>query len=120
MPKTDVLFYADVDGSCPLLRWLDGQSEKVQLKCTVRIERLAELGHELRRPEADFLRDGIHELRARRSHVNYRMLYFFHDHRAVITHGLTKEGKVPEEEIDLAVERMKRFARDPARYTYKE
>ena len=28
----------------------------------VRIRRLAELGHELRRPEADLLRDDIHEL----------------------------------------------------------
>lgn len=30
----------------------------------VRIEQLAEMGYELRRPAADFLRDGIYELRA--------------------------------------------------------
>ncbi len=28
----------------------------------LRLERLREMGHELRRPEADFLRDGIYEL----------------------------------------------------------
>lgn len=29
--------------------------------CVVKIERLRELGHELRRPETDLLRDGIYE-----------------------------------------------------------
>jgi hypothetical protein len=32
-------------------------------QCYLRLERLREMGHELRRPEADFLRDGIYELR---------------------------------------------------------
>lgn len=36
------------------------------------------LGHELRRPEADFLRDGIYELRVSLQGQQYRMLYFFH------------------------------------------
>lgn len=63
LPRTNVVFYGDPDGSCPVLGWLDHQPPKVQDKCVVRIERLAELGHELRRPEADLLEDGIYELR---------------------------------------------------------
>ena len=63
MPKTKVVFYKEDDGSVPILEWLDSLREKALDKCTVRIERLEELGHELRRPEADFLRDGIYELR---------------------------------------------------------
>ncbi|MHC4177493.1 MAG: type II toxin-antitoxin system RelE/ParE family toxin [Planctomycetota bacterium] len=78
MPETTVVFFAEDDGSAPLLTWLDQQETKVQDKCLVKVERLAELGHELRRPEADFLRDGIYELRVRYRRVNYRMLYFFH------------------------------------------
>jgi hypothetical protein len=35
------------------------------------------MGHELRRPEADFLRDGIYELRASLGGVHHRILYFF-------------------------------------------
>ena len=66
---------------------------KVQDKRIVRSERLREMGHELRRPEADFLRDGIHELRLSFQMVQYRMLYFFFQGRAVVTHGLTKGGK---------------------------
>jgi hypothetical protein len=61
-----------------LLSWLDKLPTKAQDKCRVRIERLKELGHELRRPEADLLRDGIHELRVNLQGINYRMLYFFH------------------------------------------
>jgi hypothetical protein len=38
---------------------------KAWAKCRERIRRLAELGYELRRPHADFLRDGIYELRAK-------------------------------------------------------
>ena len=120
MPETTVVFYAEDDGSAPLLTWLDQQQTKVQDKCLVKTERLAELGHELRRPEADFLRDGIYELRVRYRRVNYRMLYFFHERTAVISHGLTKEDIVPENEIDLAITRKARFARDPQKHTYEE
>ncbi len=64
MTETEVVIYASEDGSAPLLDWLDVLPRKVQDKCLVRIERLGQMGHELRRPEADSLRDGIHELRA--------------------------------------------------------
>lgn len=59
MPKTRVALYREEDG--PFLEWFDGLPAKVQDKCYLRLERLREMGHELRRPEADFLRDGIYE-----------------------------------------------------------
>ncbi len=53
-------------------------------------------GHELRRPLADFLRDGIHELRVRKGRVNYRILYFFHGRNLpILGHALTKEEADP-------------------------
>ena len=95
MPKIDVVFYKEDDGSVPILEWLDSLQKKALDKCTVRIERLAEMGHELRRPEADFLRDGIYELRVGLQHVNFRILYFFHGRTAaVVSHGLMKEAQV--------------------------
>ena len=70
MPQTAVFFFREpTDDSVPLLEWLDGLPQKVRAKCTVRIDRLGELGHELRRPEADFLRDGIHEALERKKKV---------------------------------------------------
>ena len=65
MPRTRVIFYRDKEGNVPLLDWLDGLPATAQDKCRVKIERLRELGYELRRPEADFLRDGIYELRVK-------------------------------------------------------
>ena len=119
MPKIDVIFYADDDGTAPALVWLDDVPEKARDKLWVRIVRLEEMGHELRRPECDLLRDKIYELRARHQQVNYRLLYFFHGKvAAVIAHGCTKEGAVPASEIDRAIRRRAAFLKDPAGHTY--
>jgi phage-related protein len=121
MPKIEVVFYKEDDGSAPILEWLDSLPTKALDKCTVRIERLKELGHELRRPEADYLRDGVYELRVGLQHVNYRILYFFHGRiAAVISHGLVKESAVPAKEIERALERKRKFEIDPIGHTYKE
>lgn len=120
MPSIAVIFFVEEGGSCPLLVWLDQLPAKVQDKCIVRIERLAELGHELRRPEADILRDGIYELRTSYQSVNYRMLYFFHQQTAVISHGLTKEKEVPQREIEMAIRHRTLFEKNPAKHTYEE
>ncbi len=121
MPTTKLVFYKEDDGSVPILEWLDLLQDRVLDKCTVRIERLAELGHELRRPEADLLRDGIYELRVALGHVNYRILYFFHQRlAAVISHGITKEDKVPAKEIEKAIARKRKFEADPGRHTHVE
>ncbi len=120
MPETTIVFFADDDESCPLLVWMEDLPERVRLKCVVRIERLAEQGHELRRPEAGTLRDGIYELRFRAGTVNYRILYFFHKQQAVMTHGITKEDNVPDKQIDLAINRMCRFKSNPDLHTHKE
>ncbi len=75
MAQTEVYFYREPgDDSISFFLWIAKLSTKVQAKCIQRIDRLGELGHELRRPEADFLRDGIYELRASYLGVNYRIL----------------------------------------------
>lgn len=48
----------------PFVDWFRELPTHARDKVLVRIERLRELGHELRRPEADSFRDGIYELRA--------------------------------------------------------
>ena len=120
MPRIKVVLYVERDGAVPLLEWLDDLPPKAVAKCTVRMERLAELGHELRRPEADYLRDGIYELRVRLQRLNYRILYFFHGIEAVVlSHGLVKERIVPPSEIDTAIARKLRFEQDPERHSYQ-
>lgn len=87
----------------------------------VKIERLRELGHELRRPEADLLRSGIYELRIGREGINYRILYFFQGRiAAILAQGLVKEREVPDRDIRLALERKRLFEQDPDAHTYLE
>lgn len=121
MPRTRVVFYQERDGHVPVLEWLDTLPVKIQDKCVVKIERLRELGHELRRPEADLLRNGIDELRIGREGMNYGTLYFFHGRMAaVLAHGLVKGREVPAKDIQAALERKRLFEQDPHRHTYRE
>ena len=124
MPKTEVIFYRDERGQAPVVEWLRElrrKDKKAYAKCNARIQVLAQLGHELRRPMADYLRDGIHELRIRQGHVNFRILYFFHGQAvAILAHGLTKEDEVPNADIERAIQRKEAFAKDPAKHTYPE
>ena len=121
MAQTEVLFYRELkEDSVPFLKWLEGLPVKVQAKCAERIDRLGELGHELRRPEADFLRDGIYELRASYQGVHYRMLYFFAGKAVVVvSHGLTKKREVPPREIDRALRRKQLVEADFAKFTFR-
>ena len=120
----DVVFYQEDGRDVPVLDWLKElrrSDQRVYEICVAAIERLAEFGHELRRPLADFLRDGIYESRIRKGRVNYRILYFFHGRNlAILGHALTKEDKVPKTDIERAVRRKKAFEADPAAHSYSE
>ena len=119
MPQSGVIFYKEGE-TVPIRDWLKEQPAKVQIKCLAHIALLEAKGHELRRPTADFLRDGIYELRPSYQGVNYRILYFFVGKNiVVVSHGLTKEREVPAAEIRRAIERKAKFERDPAAHTYK-
>ncbi|MFH1109090.1 MAG: type II toxin-antitoxin system RelE/ParE family toxin [Planctomycetota bacterium] len=124
MPKTELIFYRDERGQASVIEWLRElrrKDKKAYAKCVARIQVLAQLGHELRRPMADYLRDGIHELRIRHGHVNYRILYFFHGQAvAILAHGLTKEDEVPNADIERAIQRKEAFAKNPAKHSYAE
>jgi len=124
MGATDVVYYCEVDGNVPVLDWLTEvarRDRRAVTKCAARIEELRRMGHEMRRPAADYLRDGIYELRTRSGRVQYRILYFFHHQNAVVlTHGLIKEREVPEVDIERAISRKREFQRDPARHSFHE
>ena len=121
MPQTHVIFYREDDDTVPVLEWLDSLNDKARAKCLVRIERLKGLGHQLRRPEADYLRDGIYELRISLQGIHHRILYFFCGHAvAVLSHGLIKERVVPSKEIELAMRRKSRFEASPNAHTFGE
>lgn len=121
MPQTKVLYYQEKGQTVPLLEWLETLVPNAQERCVARLGRLEALGHELRRPEADYLGENIYELRAKHAGVNYRMLYFFHERTAVvISHGFSKQqARVPPREIRLAVERKNRFEANSGGHTFR-
>jgi phage-related protein len=123
MPSIHVVFYQEQEGDAPVVEWLrelNATNFKAFDKCRAAIARLALLGHELRRPEADYLRHGIYELLVRLGSVNYRLLYFFHGQTvSVIAHGLTKEAAVPATDIKRALARKSVFTANPAVHTFK-
>jgi phage-related protein len=120
MPKTAVRIYKEQSGSAPLIGWLDEVPVKARDKCIARVELLAEYGHELRRPVCDYLDNGIYELRVRYNNVNYRILYCFVGKDIVLlSHGCTKEQKVPRIEIERAARNRVNYIRNPAAHTYQ-
>jgi len=120
MPECRVVFFKRSEERVPIKDWLDALTKKDRRKCLERVERLREEGHELDRPFAAYLTDGIYELRVKSRNVNYRILYFFHEGRAVvITHGLVKKTqKVPRKEIERAIERKIEFEENPEPHTF--
>ena len=101
--------------------WLDGlreSNERAFTKCLYLVDLLRQSGHELRRPHADCLRDGVYELRTRVGRVNYRVLYGFVGQNVVlVSHGITKEKEVPDKEIDTAAARLALDRENPGRHT---
>ena len=54
MPQVRLVMFRDEAG-CPVLEWFRSLPTREGNKGLLRLERLALLGHELRRPEADYL-----------------------------------------------------------------
>jgi phage-related protein len=121
MPVTDVFFYQESTGEVPVWEWLKDLAKhdrKAFAKCAAKIKRLETEGYELRRPEADYLEDGIYELRIKKGHVNYRILYFFHGQNiALLAHALTKERAIPPADLARAKARKAAYEKHPTAHT---
>jgi phage-related protein len=121
MPATEVLLYQEPDGTIPVLEWFKDLQRKNRPafdKCLFLLNLLEEFGHELRRPRADLLRDGVYELRTQVRNVHYRLLYgFVGVNIAVVAHAITKEAKVLDRDIDLAASRLARASQSPQKHT---
>jgi phage-related protein len=114
VPAVTVVYYRE-GVRVPMIEWLAKLPPDARDACNAHLRLLQREGFELRRPLAEILRDGLHELRAKRRGINYRMLYFFHGRQAiVVSHGFVKQrSRVPESEIRRAIEHMARFNADP-------
>jgi phage-related protein len=116
MPAINVLFFRS-GSEVPTLDWLLSQSQDAQERCAAAIALLGQQGHEARRPLAENLGEGLYELRAHVGRVQYRFLYFFDGQTAVVlTHGFTKERKIPTAEVKRAQAMRNAYEADPANH----
>ena len=125
MPATSVLFYQEKQGDVPVADWLNELKSKNRVgfaNCVGRIRRLESMGHELRRPAADYLQDGIYELRAKHRNVQYRIFYSFEGQNVVVlSHAMVKKtSAVPKKDIELAIKRKNKFEQNPEQHTCQE
>jgi len=124
VPETQVFFYRNDEGRVPALEFfgeLLRANPKAYANCLAKIRLLKAFGNELRRPHVDYLRDGIHELRAKEKTVQYRILFFYHGRNiAILSHVLTKEQEVPAMDIERALERKGRYEQNPSKHRASE
>ena len=97
-------FYEKRNGERPAEEFLDRLTDEEAVRIDRKIGRLEECGPDLRRPDADHLRDKICELRMRCRKVHVRLFYWRDGNRFILSHGIKKKtGKVPDSEIDKAI-----------------
>jgi phage-related protein len=106
-----VIYYSDSDNKCEVKDFIKSLDLEERKKVLAWIEQLQIQGPNLPRPYADFLKDGIHELRIQTSGEKNRILYFFcYVNFIVLTHQFIKTTKeVPEKEIKKSIKLMKDF-----------
>ena len=102
-----IAFFVDDRGYSPVRDFLDRLSEREQVKVCSYFNQLIVSGHRLHRPVADYLGDGIYELRPGAN----RFFYFFFDgDYAVFVHALRKKtDAIPLADLSLCQRRKMTF-----------
>ena len=103
-------FFRQERGDEPVRDFLRALPKAARIEAGAALTDLEELGPRLRRPGADYLRDGIYELRFNSQRMQYRILYFFDGAEVVLTNAFVKKtNKVPREEIERAIRRWAKW-----------
>ena len=99
--RCEVEFYRTVTGDEPALEYIRAQVKAHRAKIGRALSYLEEVGHEARRPAADYLGESIYELRIGVDGHQHRLLYFFHGRTLIVVTGgfLKKAERVPTEEL---------------------
>ena len=106
MLKT-IYFFVDARRNRPVNEFINNLSLKEQAKINAYISELKNQGHNLRRPMADYIGEGIYELRPGHNRVFY---FFFLKENAVILHAIRKKtDKIPSSDLDLCLKRKNEF-----------
>ncbi|MDP2920884.1 MAG: type II toxin-antitoxin system RelE/ParE family toxin [Candidatus Omnitrophota bacterium] len=98
-----IYYFIDKRGNTPVEEFLNTLTVKEKGKIFAYLIELQEQGCNLRRPMADYLGDGIYELRPKDNRIFY---FFFLNDTAVLVHAIKKKtGKIPENDLRLCIDR---------------
>jgi len=124
--KWHVIYYEDFKGCSEVFDFVEKGRDREKAKILALLAVLEEQGPQLPRPYADFLVDGIHELRIKLSGNQVRILYFFcYRDFIILTNIFVKTSdKVPVKEINkaklLRADFLRRFNEQSLRRTTNE
>lgn len=98
-------YFIDDRGRNPVKEFIEELTVKEKAKIFAYLHELQRQGHNLRRPMADYLRDGIYELRPSHHRIFY---FFFLRECAVLLHAIRKQtDKIPESDLTVCLKRLK-------------
>ena len=98
-----IYYYVDARGNSPVKKFIDELPIKEQAKVFAYIEELRNQGHNIRRPLADYVKNGVYELRPKANRLFY---FFFLKENIVIVHAIKKKtNKISEKDITLCLQR---------------
>ena len=106
-----IRYYKNDEGECPIKDFMKTLSENDKDKINAWIQHLKREGINIRRPQGDYLRDGIHELRVKLTRGQTRTLYFFcYEDYIILTHTIYKRtDEVSASEINRAMIYKEKF-----------
>jgi len=99
----DIYYFIDERGYNPVKDFIDSLPVKERAKVFAYIIELKNQGHNLRRPMADYLGNGIYELRPQNNRIFY---FFFLRDNVVLVHAIKKKSdRIPEGDLSLCLRR---------------
>jgi|GEM_PF-1100976 len=118
-----VYFYQESPGNVPVWDWVQSLrvKDRRRYKALFRaLILLTALGSDLRRPQTAALGNGLFELRRETDGVQLRLIFFYVPGGiAVVAHHLIKKTQaVPRSDIELALQRKRKYELDPDRHTF--
>jgi len=104
MPKS-LYFYVDERGNNPVKEFMENLPEKEKSKVHAYMAELREHSYNLRRPMADYLGNGLYELRPRDNRIFY---FFFLRDEIVLLHAIRKRtDRIPEGDLSICQKRKR-------------
>lgn len=100
-----IFYFVDDKGNNPVKEFIAKLTIKERAKIFAYLIELKDQGHNLRRPMADYLGNGIYELRPKNNRIFY---FFFLKEGAVLVHAIRKKtNAIPAGDLELCIKRKR-------------